>query len=245
MFWRKQRAAIKRFHPLHRALVLERGFTVSLRRDDWEPMIQSLAGHSQHVRRRRWAPPERAAGIVVPMLRVLAADMRPEGVLSVAADLRGADVPQKNGPAHDLPVQRPILSIKQWYAVDPWLRMRAELRDGSVLELSVTERLRKRQIRKRNPRGKIKSKRKSKSVHLIRVTRRLPKGATVRRPGAPPPGWIRVQVRQGTRMVIRTNAKIHGTRPDAQLIESILLVSTEAFRWTPPGTAAPAARRTT
>ncbi|QXJ24159.1 hypothetical protein AGRA3207_005424 [Actinomadura graeca] len=245
MFWRKQRAAIERFHPLHRALVLERGFTVSLYRDDWEPVIQSLAGHDQHVRRRKWAPPERAAGVVVPLLRVLAADMRPEGVLSVAADLRGTDVAEKNGPAHELPVQRPVLSVKQWYAVDPWLRVRAELRDGSVLELAVTERLRKRQIRKRNPRGKIKVKGKSKSVHLVRVTRRLPKGAAISRPGAPPPEWIKVQVRQGNRMVIRTNAKINGSRPDAQLTEGILLVSAEPFRWTPPGTAAPGARRTT
>lgn len=236
MFWRKQRAAINRFHPLHRAIVLERGFSVSLRRDDWEQVIQSLAGHHQHVRRRKWAPPSRAGGVVVPLLRVLAADMRADGVLSVAADLRGPDVPDKNGPPYDMPVQRPVLSMKQWYAMDPWLRMRAELRDGSVLELAVTDRVRKRQIRKRNPRGKIKIKTKAKTVQMISVTRRLPKGAAVTRPASPPPGWIQVQVKQGSRLVIRANAKLPEQRED-QLTEGILHVSTESFRWTPPGTA--------
>ncbi|TDD95454.1 hypothetical protein [Actinomadura rubrisoli] len=242
MFWRKQRAAIERFHPLHRALVLERGFSVSLRRDDWEPFVQSLAGHSLHVRRAKWAPPSRAGAVMVPLLRVLAADMRPEGVLSVAADMRGPKVADKNGPQYDMPVQRPVLSMRQWWAIDPWLRVRAELRDGSVLELSVTERLRHRRIRKRNPRGKVKIKRKSKAVQVISVTRRLPKDAAVRRPGSPPPRWVRVRVKQGRRTVIRANAKLPGAQPEDRLVEGILHVSTEPFRWTPPGAAA---RRTT
>ncbi|MFD0691805.1 hypothetical protein [Actinomadura fibrosa] len=237
MFWRKQRAAIERFHPLHRALVLEGGFSVSLRRDDWEPVIQSLAGHAQHVRRRKWALPVRAQRVMVPLLRVLAADMRRDGVLSVAADMRGPDAPGKAGPQHDLPARRPVLSVKQWYTVDPWLRMRAELRDGSVLELSVTERRRNRRIRKRNPRGKIKIKQKSKSVQVVQVVRRLPKDAAVRRPGSPPPPWVRVRVKQGSRLVIRATAKVAGEQAEEQLTEGILHVTTEPFRWTPPGAA--------
>ncbi len=92
MFWRKQKAAIERFHPLHRALTLERA-SVSLRRDDWEPVIASLAGHGTVVRRRKWQLSRRVPAVLVPLLRVLAADMPPDGVLSVAADLRGADLP--------------------------------------------------------------------------------------------------------------------------------------------------------
>ncbi|GAA4241470.1 hypothetical protein GCM10022254_70410 [Actinomadura meridiana] len=242
MFWRKQKAAIERFHPLHRALTLERGFSVSLRRDDWEPVIQSLAGHGVEVRRRKWRLPERVPSVLVPMLRILAADMPPDGMLAVAADMRGGRPPEKNGPKYDMPVQRPIMSMKQWYTVDSWLRMRAELRDGSVIELVVTDRIRNRAYRKRNPRGKTKYKSKAKTVQIVQVTRRLAKDTAVRRPASPPPRWVRVRVKPGRRTVIRASGKFPGPLANHALISTILHVSTEPFRWTPPG---PAARRAT
>ncbi|MER7543115.1 hypothetical protein [Actinomadura sp.] len=242
MFWRKQKAAIARFHPLHRSLTLEKGFSVSLPRDEWEPVIASIAGHGAVVRRKKWRLHQRVPGVLVPMLRVLAADMAPDGVLAVAADMRGAQVPEKNGPKQSLPSRPPISGLKQWYAFDPWLRMRAQLRDGSVLDVVVTDRVRRRTYRKRNPRGKIKLKSKSKTVQLVRVTRRLPKDAVVQRPPSPPPGWVRVQVKQGRRTVIRASGKFPGPREDQGLVDLILQVSTEPFRWTPPGAAA--ARRT-
>ncbi|MEV4671708.1 MULTISPECIES: hypothetical protein [Actinomadura] len=238
MFWRKQKAAIERFHPLHKALTLEKGFSVSLRRDDWEPVIQSLAGHRTVVKRRKWQLSGRVPAVLVPLLRVLAADMPPDGVLSVAADLRGSDLPEKCGPQHDVPVQRPVISMKQWYAFDPWLRMRAELRDGSVLELAVTDRVRYRRRKKRNPRGKVKIKTKTKTTQLVRVTRRLGKDAVVRQPSSPPPRWLKVQVKPGKRMVIRVDGKLRGVQEGKAMLDRILDVSTEPFRWTPPGTAA-------
>ncbi|MEU8343180.1 hypothetical protein AB0C74_15905 [Spirillospora sp. NPDC048832] len=238
MFWRKQKAAIERFHPLHKALTLEKGFSVSLRRDDWEPVIQSLAGHRTVVRRRKWQLSPRVPAVLVPLLRVLAADMPPDGVLSVAADLRGPAVAEKRGPQHDVPVRRPVISMKQWYAVDPWLRMRAELRDGSVLELSITDRVRYRKRKKRNPRGKVKIKTKTKTTQLVRVTRRLAKDAVVRQPSSPPPRWLKVQVKPGRRMAIRVDGKLRGVQEGKAMLDRILDVSTEPFRWTPPGTAA-------
>jgi hypothetical protein len=242
MFWRKQKAAIERFHPLHKALTLEKGFSVSLRRDDWEPVIQSLARHHAEVRRRKWQLSQRVPAVLVPLLRVLAADMRPDGVLSVAADLRGSGVGGKTGPQQNMPVQRPVISMQQWYAVDPWLRVRAELRDGSVLELAVTDRVRYRRRKKRNPRGKVKIKTKTKTTQLVQVTRRLGKDAVVQRPASPPPRWIRVQVKQGKRLVIRANGKLRGAQEGKAMFDRILDVSTEPFRWTPPGSAARRAR---
>ncbi|TDC83163.1 hypothetical protein [Actinomadura sp. 7K507] len=235
MFWRKQKAAIERFHPLHKALTLEKAFSASLRRDDWEPVIQSLAQHETGVQRRKWRLHERVPGTLVPMLRVLAADMPADGTLSVNADMRGPKVPEKKGDQHFVPTQPPISSMKQWYEVDPWLRMRAELRDGSVLELSVTDRIRHRKYRKRTLRGKNKLKYKSKTVQLLRVTRRLAKGAVVQRPETPPPPRIKVQSKQGKRLVIRASGKWNGPEEKGSAVRRILNVSTEPFRWTPPG----------
>ncbi|MGI5204380.1 hypothetical protein ACQEU6_22710 [Spirillospora sp. CA-108201] len=156
----------------------------------------------------------------------------------MSADMRGSNVPGKVGPQQSLPSRHPVSKLRQWYAVDPWLRMRAELRDGSVVELTVTDRVRHRKYRKRNPRGKIKYKSKSKTVQLVRVTRRLAKDAAVRPPASPPPRWVRVRVKEGRRLVIRASGKFPGPVEDRVMVDRILQVSTEPFRWTPPGTAA-------
>lgn len=233
MFWRRQKAAIERFHPLHKALTLDRAFSASLRRDDWEPFVQSLARHGEEVRRRKWLLHERVPRVLVPMLRVLTADMPPHGTLSVAADMRGPGLPEKTGPQQTVPTRGPITGMKQWYVVDPWLRMRAELRDGSVVELSVTDRIRHRRYRKRNARGKIKLKRKSKTVQMVQVTRRMPKNAAARRPDTPPPRWLSVEGRQAKRLTIRAKAKFPEPHKDELVLYRILQVATEPFRWTP------------
>jgi hypothetical protein len=180
--------------------------------------------------------------VLVPLIRVLSQDMAPHGTLAITADLRGADVPSKLGPHRELPVQRPIRSVKEWYSLDPWLRLRAELRDGSVLDLAVTDRVRFRRIHKVNPRGKHKHKTKTKTVRRVVVTRTLRRGAPVRQPAVPPPPWLAVRVRNERRMVIRASAKLPPLSDETFDYERILYVLTETFRWTPPGLARPARR---
>ncbi|MEU5882749.1 hypothetical protein [Spirillospora sp. NPDC047279] len=229
------------FHPLHQQLIWHKGLSVTMRPADWEQLIQSLAGHDAQVRRRRWAPPARAKGVLVPLLRVFGADMSPDGMLGVTADLRGPDVQGKLSQQQKYPGRdRRVRSVTEWWSHDPWLRMRAELRDGGVVELSVTDRVRYRKIHKVNPRGKHKWKTKTKTVHRVTVSRKLPKDAVPRRPPTRPPGWIAVKVRGGPRTLIRTSAKIVATGDERALPDQILHVMTELFRWTPPG----ATRRT-
>jgi hypothetical protein len=233
---REQRAAIDTFHPLHQALIWHRGISVSLRPADWAQLVHSLAGHDAVVRLHKWAPPSRSRTVLVPLIRVLSEDMSPGGVLSIAADLRGLDVPGKMGPAYQYPGQAPrVRRVVQTHGVDPWLRLRAELRDGSVLELSVTDRIRHRDVFKVSRSGKHKTKRKTKLVQRISVSRRLPAGAAARRPPTPPPPWVRVKVREGRRTLIRAGAKLPAPPNDMALVEQILILSTELFRWTPSG----------
>ncbi|MBW8485797.1 hypothetical protein K1Y72_25680 [Actinomadura sp. PM05-2] len=232
VFWRKQRAAIEGFHPLHQALVHQQGFSVSLPPADWRALVASLAQHQAHVKRRKWRLPERVPLVLVPLIQVLTEDMRGKATLSIAADLRGPDAPGKAGPQQRLPARRPVRSVAQWYAVDPWLRIRAELRDGSVLDVEVVDRVRYRKIHKVNSRGKHKWKTKTKTVRRIAVTRRIAKGAAVARPSAPPPRWIRTRVKSGERTVVQATAKVLANYPEAQLPQQILQVSTETFRWT-------------
>lgn len=234
MFWRKSRKAIDQFHPLHQGLIWQRSMSVTMRPADWEALIASLAQHGALVKRRKWAPPPRVAAVVVPLIRMLSEDMTPGGALGITADLRGDDLVEKEGPQVSLPVRRPVRSITQWFTFDPWLRVRAELRDGSVLELTVSDRTRYRKIHKVNPRGKHKHKTKTKTVQRISAGRTLAKGAGVHRPATPPPPWIRMQVRSDKRTVLRVRAKLAPAPAGPAELDAITSVLTELFRWTAP-----------
>lgn len=208
---------------------------------DWAALVASLAQHGTLVKRRKWALPKRTESVLVPLVRVLCEDMRPGGTLSIAADLRGPFVPEKRGTR--VPLRRPgAVRATEEVVIDPWLRVRAELYDGSVLELSVTDRVRTRRWVKVNPRGKRKRKEKSKSVRQISTSRRLSPGAAIVRPATPPPPWISVRTRGGKRALLSASAKLTSV-DDSALPEQLLDVSTELFRWTPPRSAT-AARRT-
>ena len=237
MFWRKTKAAIGRFHPLHQGLIWDRTLSATLRPADWDALVASLAQHGAQVKRTKWALPPRVAGTLVPLIRVLSEDLAPSAVLGISADLRGPGVPGKAGPQRQLPVRRPVRSVVEWYAVDPWLRVRAELRDGSVLELTVVDRVRYRKIHKVNPRGKHKTKTKTKAAQRITASRVLAKDAQIRQPASPPPAWVTVKVRTEGRAVLKSAAKLADAPSDQSQAERILIVATELFRWTPPGTA--------
>ncbi|MFC4910851.1 hypothetical protein [Actinomadura gamaensis] len=250
MFWRKQRQALERLHPLHRQLVEEHRFSATLPATDWSALVASLARHEQSIKRHKWRLPAQAHAVVVPMLRILQEDMEPGAPLGVTADLRGPRVADKRGPSRRLPVQRPVRSATETVFTDPWFVARAELRDGSVLDVAVVERLRVRNVVKTSRSGKTKHKSKSKTVRVVQATRRLPKGMPVRRPEPPAPPWlaVRVQQKDNGRTVLRSSAKL---RPgaDADAPAQILTVTGELFRWTPaapPASAAsaPAPRRT-
>ncbi|MEU0564925.1 hypothetical protein ABZ297_05960 [Nonomuraea sp. NPDC005983] len=230
MFWRKTRAAIAQFHPLHQALIWQHTLSATLPRAEWEALLASLSRHDALVRRRKWRLPARTESVLVPLIRVLCEDAG-RGTVAIDADLRGHDVPGKASPPRELPVLRPVRSVREWWVRDPWLRARSELRDGGLLELSVTDHVRHRRVVKVNPRGKRKVKTKTKSVQRVQTTRSLAKNQAASQPGGPPPPWIQVKVRPGAKTVIRAGAKLPVPSERDQL-PLIMTVATELFRWT-------------
>lgn len=237
MFWRKQRAAIQRFHPLHQQLIHQRTLSATLRPADCAALLDSLSHHDQHIRRRKWRLPPRTAQVLVPLLKIWSADVAPYGAIGISVDLRGPA--GKRGPRHDLQVPprrggRPprIRRIVEWFTVDPWLTTYAQLADGSVLHLAVVDQLRHRKVTKRNPRGKTKTKTKTKSTQRISASRTLSKRAVAQRPASPPPRFISVRVREQKRLRVRAVAKVPMPATGDEL-DGILLVTTEPFRWTP------------
>jgi hypothetical protein len=173
--------------------------------------------------------------VLVPLIHVLSEDTAPNGAIGIAADLRGPDVPGKTGPSRDLPVRHPVRKLTEWFVMDPWLRIRAELKDGSVLEVDVTDRIRHRKIRKVSRSNKTKIKTKKKAVQRIDVRRTLSRDAAVHRPDGPPPAWMSVRVKEGKRTALSATAKLDRVPDDQAQLQAILSVVTELFRWTPPG----------
>jgi hypothetical protein len=240
MFWRNTRAAIGRFHPVHQQLTTERTVSLSSRPGEWASVLASLSQHEAAVKRRKWRLPARAATVMVPLIHVLSEDAGAEGAVGIAADFRGPDVPGKAGPKHEVPAGGRVRKITEWFVLDPWLQARAELKDGSILEIKVTDRTRHRKLHVVNARNKHKWKTKKKAVQRIDVKRTLPRGADVRRPNAAPPGWITVRRKDGKRTTLNATAKLGQVPEENDQFQAILTVVTELFRWTGPA----ASRRT-
>ncbi|MDN3359809.1 hypothetical protein [Actinomadura sp. DC4] len=173
----------------------------------------------------------------MPLIHVLSEDTKRNAPIGISADFRGADAPGKEGPKRDLPIKtRYIRKVTEWFTFDPWLQVRAELRDGSVLEIRVTDRTRHRKIHKVNARNKHKWKTRKKAVQRIDARRTLPGGMVPQRPATPPPGWIRVRIKDGKRITLNATAKLGQVPEEQDQLQTILFVLTELFRWTRPAT---------
>jgi hypothetical protein len=234
MFWRNTREAIGRFHPVHQQLTTERTVSLSSRPGEWASVLASLSRHEAAVKRRKWRLPPRTTTVVVPLIHVLSEDTAPEAAIGIAADFRGPDVPGKAGPKRDIPAGGRVRKVTEWFVLDPWLQTRAELKDGSVLEIRVTDRIRHRKLHVVTANNKHKWKTKKKAVQRIDVKRTLPRGADVRRPNAAPPGWITVRRKDGKRTVLSATAKLGRMPEEKDQFQAILIVVTELFRWTMP-----------
>jgi hypothetical protein len=235
MFWRKTRAAIGRFHPAHQQLTMERRVSMSAPPSEWAALLASLSQHEATVRRPKWRLPSRVTTVLVPLIQVLSEDTARNAPIGVGADFRGPDAPGKERPKQELPVRtRYIRKVTQWYTFDPWLQVQAELRDGSVLELRITDRTRHRKIHKVNARNKHKWKNKKKTVQRIDARRTLPRDTAVRRPDAAPPRWITVRRKDGKRTTLNATAKLGDVPRETDQFQVVLTVLTELFRWSRP-----------
>ena len=235
MFWRRTRAAIAGFHPLHQALIWQRAFAATQPPSQWDALAASLGTHAALVRRAKWALPERTLDVLVPLVQAVCADMAPDGALSVTADLRGPRAPGKRGPERQLRVHPPVRAAAEWLVVDGWLRLRAELRDGSTLDVAVVDRIRHRRVTKRSRSGKHKTKKKAKIMQVIKVRRALPRGDAGAPPATPPPAWVGVVIRDGRRRSVVASAKLARLpQSGAEQLDRILTVAAEPFRWTSP-----------
>lgn len=112
--------------------------------------------------------PNSLRGFILPMLRLLREDMESTTPLTLNCDLTGMDK-AKAGPTTELPARPTVMSAKQTIFTDPWISGATTLADGSRLDWEIVDHIRKRDVTKRTPRGKIKMKTKYKIRRQIDV----------------------------------------------------------------------------
>jgi hypothetical protein len=90
--------------------------------------------------------------------------------LALKCDLRGGQLEEKKtGAAANLPGRPGVVSATQTHYTDPWISGATTLADGSKLDWEIVDHIRRRDVTKRNARGKTKYKTKYKIRRQIDV----------------------------------------------------------------------------
>ena len=114
--------------------------------------------------------PNNLRKFVLPLLRLLREDMESTAPLALKCDLRGGQLEEKKtGAATSLPAGYGVVSATQTLYTDPWISGATTLADGSKLDWEIVDHIRRRDVTKRNARGKTKYKTKYKIRRQIDV----------------------------------------------------------------------------
>lgn len=185
--------------------------------------------------------PARLGAVVAPLLAVLREDMAPDAPVTLQLDLRGGTLDQKRVSRQELPrsSSRSAPQITESLYEDAWLAGTAELADGSRLELAVVDQIRKYDIKRRNRRGKLKTKAKYKVKACVDVRLAFPDAYAPLAAGERRDGPGRLAVLPGER---RTKVKLRRTferhHPEAPLaVRSLLDLIATAYSQVAPARA--------
>lgn len=107
-----------------------------------------------------------------PMLALVREEMHPNAMVQLKFDIRYWKVDTYKVPKKDLQASRHVTHT-DYYEV-PIFQLVGKLADGTAIKLEATKNVRERNIRKVNPRGKVKHKTKSKSKMVYAVQMGFP-----------------------------------------------------------------------
>lgn len=118
---------------------------------------------------------------IAPLVMLLAEDLDPEQPVTISFDLNRERPSHFQGPAKSLPLPKKvgmfgsgITGIKERHRIIPCFHLEGQLPDGSKLVVDVKDFERVRTVSKRNPRGKHKTKVKTKARRVVDAQLTLP-----------------------------------------------------------------------
>jgi hypothetical protein len=147
---------------------------------------------------------------VLPFITLIREDVAPDDTVHMQLDLRGGTKDDKKKSTENF--EHLGRKIQQNFYNDSWMQGDTKLADGTALQWEIYDYIRERQITKRNPRGKTKTKTKYKVRRTfdVRVGLRGDEYALNTAASAPTVG--KTSVKQGEkRNVIRTRHSTIGT----------------------------------
>lgn len=139
---------------------------------------------------------------IMPLVTLLADDVKPGELLHLKLDLRGGTAKDKRTGKKEPYGKGAYYKIVETLYDDPWLSGDAPLSDGSRLQWALTDAIRQLKKTKRTARGKIKSKTKYKIKGLMDAQLRLPaeryQVSAATQPGS---DGVRLDVRPGEKWI--------------------------------------------
>lgn len=172
---------------------------------------------------------------VLPWLALLREDVVPGSQVHLALDLRGSECPPKRQV-----VRSGEMNGAGWttdFFLDPWFSGEATFADHAVVKWDVSDLVRRRTRRRRNPRGKTKTKIKHKVLRTFDVQVRV-RGKDFHASATAPDGGeaIRTDIKAGEkRTCVRARSRVLLSRVDQppRLVEMVHSVAA-AYRHLSP-----------
>lgn len=171
--------------PWYRAVAVDRWVQASLPAEQWLSVIGLVLRSAAEVEQARSQagffarklraskqpplPPDTWTMEVVPLLRVLAEDVKVGTPITLRVDLRGPKLPDKVVARGRLPGVGRVRHIDETIYRDAWFSLAARLVDGTRVGVDLTDRVRHRKVAKKSASGKYKTKEKDKASRRIQV----------------------------------------------------------------------------
>jgi hypothetical protein len=193
------KATYKKLTPEQQRIVSDKRIEGSHTPDEWLELLTPVAEFDQQsdalrvsragffVRRfaRKHDVPNGLRSFTLPLIPILREDHDPSAPLELRIDLSGYKQDSKQTGKGDAYKRGRYHKIVDTFYDDPWLDGHARFVDGADVRFQVIDHVRSSRKTKRTPRGKIKTKVKSKKKIEMTVTVSFPARnyATASRPG--------------------------------------------------------------
>jgi len=214
------KAAYNALTPEQRKIIADKKVEGRRHPDDWLALLGPIAaydaladapGHGFFGRRfaKRNNVHDGFRTFALPLIPILREDQDPEQPLDLFVDLTGATMYWKQVGETPQYKKPPYHKIVDTFFEDPWLQGHAHFVDGAHLNFVITDHVRSSKKTKRNPRGKVKTKVKSKKKTEVAVTLSVPRRNYEKAPaGATARGVPKEKIKPGEN---RFTIKLSGT----------------------------------
>ncbi len=196
------------------------------------PLVASIALTVLFLRAKKRDVPNQLRESVLPLVALLREDYEPGSPLTLTIDLRPADRKENEQSSRDMPGSG-FPKVSETTYLNGWLAGKGTLADGTTLEWEIADDIRERKVTKRNPRGKIKVKRKYKVRRAIEMRLGMRNDSYQWNPVGQPQGTLRMKHKEGEKrnvVKVRRQSVLTGTQNPSLDVRDVIDTLAGAYR---------------